>query len=48
MTVDSNDKAELEIDEMYGGGIDMRCAVGHLTRSIKIFGSNEDGLGGHM
>jgi hypothetical protein len=26
----------------------MRAGVGHLTRKVKIMGTDEDGLGGHL
>lgn len=32
----------------FGGSLDMRCGVGHLTRSIRIMGSKEGDLGGHL
>jgi hypothetical protein len=28
--------------------IDMRCTVGHLTRNVKLYGTSEDNLGGHL
>lgn len=26
----------------------MRAGVGHITRKVRIYGTNEDGLGGHI
>lgn len=36
------------IPSKYSGGIDMRAGVGHITRKVRIYGTNEDGLGGHI
>jgi hypothetical protein len=36
------------IDPSFGGTIDMRGTVGHITRSIVISGTNEDTWGGHV
>ena len=38
----------LNIGTGQSGGLDMRAGVGHLTRNIKIKGTTEDGLGGHI
>jgi hypothetical protein len=35
-------------ESQFGGDIDMRAAVGHTNRAIKILGSDEDSLGGHL
>ena len=32
----------------FGESIDMRSAVGHISRNIKISGSPEDNWGGHI
>jgi len=33
------------ISSTYGGSLDMRSAVGHLTRNIKISGTDVEGWG---
>lgn len=38
----------MKIEDIYGGGLDLRASVGHITRNIKIKGSDEDDLGGHL
>ena len=47
-TVATDGTGEINIKATYGGGLDMRAAVGHLTRNIKIRGSTEDNWGGHF
>lgn len=37
-----------QISADYGGGLDMRAVVGHLTRNIVIQGSVQDNWGGHI
>lgn len=37
-----------QISADFGGGLDMRAIVGHLTRNIKIQGSETDNWGGHI
>lgn len=36
------DESETKIDGIYGGDLDMRGTVGHITRNIKIRGNYED------
>ena len=43
-TIANNDESELNIDSKFGPGLDMRCTVGHITRNIKISGTDEDSL----
>jgi len=40
--------SEISIGSSYSGTLDMRAGVGHLTRNIKIYGTAEDGWGGHL
>ena len=35
-------------EQQFGGDIDMRASVGHVSRKIKFLGSKEDSLGGHL
>lgn len=48
ITVGTTNDSEVKVNGKYGGTIDMRCAVGHLTRNIKIYGTSEAALGGHL
>lgn len=47
-TVTTDDSGLNQISSDYGGGLDMRAIVGHLTRNIKIQGSSTDNWGGHI
>ena len=43
-TVTSDDNFDsLKIDQKFGGSVDMRACVGHLTRNIKIFANEGNG-----
>jgi hypothetical protein len=48
ISVGTNAESHLQIAGNFGGGIDMRCVVGHVTRNIRISGSEEDLWGGHL
>lgn len=47
-TVASDSSGLNQISGDFGGGLDMRAIVGHLTRNIKIQGSGTDNWGGHI
>lgn len=47
-TITNDNNSELKIDSKFGSKLDMRCAVGNISRNIKIIGSNEDSWGGHL
>ena len=47
-TVATDGSGITNIDVKFGGGLDMRAGVGHITRNIKIEGTSEDNLGGTL
>lgn len=47
-SVGNDDNSYIKVDSKYGSGLDMRTTVGHLTRNIRIYGTDEDETGGHL
>ena len=49
VSTDASTPGQINIKSTFGGkGLDMRAAVGHITRNIKISGSEDDNWGAHI
>ena len=48
MTIGSSGDPHVSINSKYGEELDMRTIVANISRKIKIVGSDEDSIGGHL